>query len=73
MAASDFKNASIRCTFENGMGEDGKLLKKVKSYHHVTETAGATEIFEVATVLTNLGTKPLMFLEKQSAESIYAV
>lgn len=73
MAASEFKNASIRCTYENGMGEDGKLQKKIKSYHNVTETAGATEIFEVASVLSDLGTKPLMFVEKQSAQNIYAV
>ncbi|HSI68100.1 MAG TPA: DUF1659 domain-containing protein [Planococcus sp. (in: firmicutes)] len=72
MAMSEFKGASIRCTFEDGLDVNGRVKKKIKAYHNVTESASATEIFEVAEVLTNLGTKPLMFLEKQSAQTIYS-
>ena len=72
MANSDFKGASIRCTFENGLDDKGQVKKKVKVYQNVTEAAGADAIFEVSRVLTDFGTKPLMFLEKQSGITIYA-
>ncbi|XKE96240.1 DUF1659 domain-containing protein [Metaplanococcus flavidus] len=72
MANSNFKKASIRLTFDNGFDALGKPRKKVKAYHNVKDTASATEIFESARVLTELGNKPLMDLEKQSNLSIYA-
>jgi hypothetical protein len=72
MANIDFKSASMRLTFDNGLDENGKVKKKVKVYPNVTEAAGADAIFEVSRVLTDFGTKPLMFLEKQSGETIYA-
>ncbi|TWT26083.1 DUF1659 domain-containing protein [Planomicrobium sp. CPCC 101110] len=72
MANSDFKSANIRLTFDNGLDESGKPKKKVKVYQNVTEAAGADAIFEVARVLGSFGTKPLMFLEKQQDETIYA-
>lgn len=72
MANSNFKNASIRLTFSNGVDELGKPRKKVKAYHNVSDTAAATEIFESARVLTEFGMKPLMNLEKQSNVSIYS-
>lgn len=72
MANSNFKNASIRLTFDNGVDASGKPKKKVKAYQNVSDTAAATEIFETARVLTDFGIKPLMNLEKQSNLSIYA-
>ena len=71
MAFSDFKNASIRCTYDNGLDANGKVKRKFKSYHNVKEAAAAEGIFETAAVLTNFGTKTLMDIEKQSATSIY--
>ncbi|MDN7240543.1 DUF1659 domain-containing protein [Planococcus sp. N028] len=71
MANSDFKGASIRLIFDNGLDDKGKVKKKVKVYQNVTEEAAADAIFEVARVLGEFGTKPLMFLEKQKGETIY--
>lgn len=71
MARSEFKAASIRCTFDYGLDDAGKMKKKVKSYHNVTEAAQPTEIYNAVQVLTELGTKPLLFLEKQSGLSIF--
>lgn len=72
MAVAEFKSASIRCTFDNGLDEEGKTKKKLKSYHNVTEAAGADAIVATVNVLAGFGTKPLMFLEKQSGQNIYA-
>lgn len=72
MANSNFKNASIRLTFDNGVDELGKPKKKLKAYHNVSDAAAATEVFETARVLTDFGMKPLINLEKQSNLSIYA-
>ncbi|MDN7245693.1 DUF1659 domain-containing protein [Planococcus shenhongbingii] len=72
MAASEFKNANIRCTFDNGLDDKGKTKKKVKAYHNVRETAAADGIYAVAIVLSDFGTKELLFLEKQSGLNIYA-
>ncbi|UJF28369.1 DUF1659 domain-containing protein [Planococcus sp. 107-1] len=72
MAISEFKSASIRCTFDLGLDSKGKPKKKVKAYHNVTEAAGATQIFEVAVVLADFGTKPMMLVEKQSGLNIFA-
>ncbi|MGI2326653.1 DUF1659 domain-containing protein [Planococcus sp. YIM B11945] len=71
MANSDFKSASIRLTYENGLDDKGKVKTKVKAYQNVTEAAAADEIFEVGRVLSEFGTKPLMTLEKQSGITIY--
>jgi len=71
MAFSDFKNASIRCTYDHGLDANGKVKSKIKSYHNVKETAAAEGIFETAAVLTNFGTKTLMDVEKQSTMTIY--
>lgn len=71
MALSDFKNASMRLTFDNGLDEQGRLKRKVKAYQNVAEAATADGIFQAAQVLETFGTKPLMELEKISGSSIY--
>ncbi|ANU19404.1 hypothetical protein BBI15_03865 [Planococcus plakortidis] len=71
MAFSDFKNASMRLTFDNGLDENGRLKRKVKAYQNVAEAATADGIFQAAQVLETFGTKPLMELEKISGSSIY--
>lgn len=71
MAFSDFKNASMRLTFDNGLDEQGRLKRKVKAYQNVAEAATADRIFQAAQVLETFGTKPLMELEKISGSSIY--
>ena len=71
MAFSDFKNASMRLTFDNGLDEQGRLKRKVKAYQNVAEAATADGIFHAAQVLETFGTKPLMELEKISGSSIY--
>jgi len=71
MANSDFKSASIRLTFDNGLDENGKAKRKVKVYQNVSEAAGADAIFEVSRVLSEFGTKSLIVLEKQKDETIY--
>ena len=71
MAFSDFKNASVRLTFDNGLDENGRLKRKVKAYQNVAEAATADGIFQAAQVLETFGTKPLMELEKISGSSIY--
>ncbi|ANU17196.1 hypothetical protein BBI11_09275 [Planococcus maritimus] len=71
MAFSDFKNASMRLTFDNGLDGQGRLKRKVKAYPNVAEAATADGIFQVAQVLEAFGTKPLMELEKISGSSIY--
>ncbi len=71
MAYSDFKSASIRCTYDNGLDANGKVKRKFKSYHNVKEAAAAEGIFDTAAILTNFGTKTLMDVEKQSASTIY--
>ncbi len=71
MAYSDFKSASMRLTFDNGLDGEGRLKRKVKAYQNVAENASAEGIFAVAQVLETFGTKPLMELEKISGSSIY--
>ena len=71
MAFSDFKNASMRLTFDNGLDEQGRLKRKVKAYQNVGEAATADGIFQAAQVLETFGTKPLMELEKISGSNIY--
>lgn len=71
MAFSDFKNASMRCTYDNGADANGKAKRKIKSYHNVKEAATAEGIFGTAAELTNFGTKTLIDVEKQSASTIY--
>lgn len=72
MAVLQFKSATMRCTFDDGLDSKGKPKKKVKTYQNVTETASADAIHAVAIVLEGFGTKPLVTLEKHAGQEIFA-
>ena len=72
MAISQFKSATMRCTFDNGLDNNGKPKKKAKTYQNVTETASADAIHAVAIVLEGFGTQPLLILEKHAGQEIFA-
>ena len=64
MANIDFKSAVVRLTFEAGQTQDGKVIKRAKSYRIVDENVTAEQLAEVATVLSGFSSYPLIDAEK---------
>ncbi|WP_162287812.1 DUF1659 domain-containing protein [Indiicoccus explosivorum] len=72
MAVSEFSEAVLRVTLDDGVDENGKQKKKVKAYRHASETATPDSMSQSAQLLAGFGTKPLISVEKQTVHNIYA-
>jgi len=64
MAIIDFKQAVVRLTFDAGLTQDGKVIKKSKSYRNVNESATADELANVTSILSGFSSRTLLAAEK---------
>ncbi len=64
MAIIDFKQAVVRLTFEAGYTQDGKVIKKSKSYRNVNESATADQLNNVTSILSGFSSRTLLAAEK---------
>jgi len=64
MANVDFKSAVVRLTYEAGQTQDGKVIKRSKSYRNVNESATADQLAEVTSILSGFTSYPLIAAEK---------
>lgn len=72
MAVSEFNDAILRLTLDDGLDANGKQKKKVKAYRNASDTATSDGMSQSAQVLAGFGTKPLISVEKQTTHNIYA-
>lgn len=64
MAAIDFKDAIARISFNAGMTEEGKLIKKTKTYRNIVKDANADALYQGLAALGNLSVYPVIEVEK---------
>jgi hypothetical protein len=64
MANIEFKEAVVRLTFEAGQTQDGKVIKRAKSYRRVYESATADQLAEITSILSGFSSYPLLGAEK---------
>lgn len=64
MANIEFKQGIVRLTFEAGMTQDGKVIRKSKSYRNVNEASTANQLLDVTTILAGFSSRPLLAAEK---------
>ena len=61
MAATiEFQQASGRVFFDGGLTEDGKLIRKAKTYRYIKENAPAENLYQALEQLGRLSTLPFI-------------
>jgi len=64
MASIDFKQAVVKLTYEAGQTQDGRVIKRSKSYRNVNQSATADQLAEVTSILSGFSSYPLIAAEK---------
>ncbi|MDW0117455.1 DUF1659 domain-containing protein [Sporosarcina thermotolerans] len=70
MATIEFRHAVGKVYFDAGMTEDGKLIRKSKSYRNIAEGATADNLYIALTQLAQLSEYPLIGAERQEIADI---
>lgn len=70
MATIEFRNAVGKVYFDGGMTEDGKLIRKSKSYRNIAEGATADNLHKALTQLAQLSEYPAIGAERVETADI---
>ena len=70
MATIEFKNAVGKVYFDGGMTEDGKMIKKSKSYRGIADGVTADNLHKALTQLAQLSEYPLIGAERVETADI---
>ena len=70
MAAIYFKSAVGKVYFDGGMTDDGKLIRKSKTYNNVAETATAENLYRGLATLGHLSSYPFLDVEKIETSTV---
>ena len=70
MAKIEFRNAVAKLYFDAGRTEDGKMIRKTKSYGNVAHEVTADNLFNAITQLASLSEYPVFGAEKVDTSDI---
>ena len=70
MAIVDFTGAVVRLTYDVGMTQDGKVIKKASSYRNIDESATAEQLMEVTSTLSSFLLYLILAAEKIATGNI---
>lgn len=70
MATIEFRHAVGKVYFDGGMTEDGKMIRKSKTYRNVTEEATADNLYDALSQLAQLSEYPFIGAEKVETADI---
>lgn len=70
MATMDFKSATGRVFFDGGVTEEGKLIRKAKTYRNIAEDVDATNLYKGLEELANLSELPFIGAEKVETATV---
>ena len=70
MATIDFKNAVGRVFFDGGTTDDGKLIRKSKTYRNIAAEANADSLYKGLEELAKLSSMPFIEAEKVETSGI---
>lgn len=72
MAATiDFKDAVGKVYFNAGMTEDGKLIRKAKTYRNIAKDASADNLYSALEQLAQLSEYPFIGAEKVETSFVW--
>ena len=70
MATIEFKNAVGRVYFDGGLTDEGKLIRKSKTYRNIAENAAADNLYNALEQLAELSEFPFLGAEKVETSSV---
>lgn len=70
MVAVDFKHASGRVSFNAGTTEDGKLIRKTKTYRNIAEEADPEKLYQALEAIASLSAYTLIEVEKIETSTV---
>lgn len=70
MATIDFNHAVGRVFFDGGLTDDGKLIRKSKTYRNIAEGVDATSLYNGLEELANLSSLPFIGAEKIETSTV---
>ncbi|MCG7345181.1 DUF1659 domain-containing protein [Sporosarcina sp. ACRSL] len=70
MATIEFRHAVGRVYFDGGMTEDGKMIRKTKTYRNLAEGATAENLYNALSQLAQLSEYPFIGAEKVETADI---
>ncbi|MBE1553873.1 DUF1659 domain-containing protein [Sporosarcina limicola] len=70
MATIEFKDAIGRVYFDGGLTQDGKIIRKSKSYRGISKNAGADNLYNALKELAQLSAQTFIGTEKVETSSI---
>lgn len=70
MATIDFKSATGRVFFDGGVTDEGKLIRKSKTYRNIAEGVDATNLYKGLEELANLSELPFIGAEKVETATV---
>ncbi len=70
MATIEFKNAVGRVYFDGGLTDEGKLIRKSKTYRNIAENAAADSLYTALEQLAELSELPFLGAEKVETSSV---
>ncbi|WP_172369180.1 DUF1659 domain-containing protein [Sporosarcina jiandibaonis] len=70
MATIEFKHAIGRVFFDGGLTDDGKLIRKSKTYSNIAEGVDANSLYNGLEELANLSSLPFIGAEKVETSAV---
>lgn len=70
MATLEFRHAVGKVYFDGGQTEDGKMIRKSKSYRHIVEDVTADGLYNALSQLAQLSAYPFIGAEKVETADI---
>lgn len=70
MATINFKAATGRVFFDAGLTEDGKLIRKSKTYRNVAKDVSAENLYKGLEALAGLSEHPFIGAEKTETATV---
>ncbi len=70
MATMEYKDAVCKISFDAGLTEDGKPIRKTKTYRGIEKGASATNLYSALLPLAKLSAHPFIGIEKVETSSI---
>ena len=70
MATIEYKDAVGKISFDAGLSDEGKPIRKTKTYRGIEQGASATNLYNALAQLAQLSALPFIGIEKVETSSI---
>ena len=70
MAIVDFTGAVVRLTYDVGMTQDGRTIKKASTYRNIHESVTAQQLLDVTSIFSGFSSYSMLTAEKIATGNI---